>query len=202
MLCGGYSILLLHVFRYFLEQNRGFALKMVSDVRDGFIDANKSRTSRLHCGVHRPFYTHPRNYTRTQSATHNKWHVQYKHNSAIPCLFIFGSDCTYSSLPSSDLRFLWPWGTLSITWTPWSLAEIKRCSEQPTAFCRARKTVTDPHWLTRCVVLSYCVLISVPVYHAGLFFYSEDRRLGSTETSVNIYQATRPYTPEHAVCWI
>ena len=108
MLCGGYSILLLHVFRYFLEQNRGFALKMVSDVRDGFIDANKSRTSRLHCGVHRPFYTHPRNYTRTQSATHNKWHVQYKHNSAIPCLFIFGSDCTYSSLPSSDLRFLWP----------------------------------------------------------------------------------------------
>ena len=72
----------------------------------------------------------------------------------------------------------------------------KRCSKQTTAFCRTGNAITASHWLSRSVVLSCSVLISVPVYHAGLLFYSTtDAQVPPKRQSLP-GQATRPYMPE------
>jgi len=167
----------------------GFALKMVSDVRDGFTDPNKSRTSRLYCGVHRPFYTHPRNYTHSLVTAVNGTYIQIQSRSSV---LIYLWQRRYCSLPLSDFRFLWRWGTLSsIILTPWSLAEIKRCSEQPTAFRRADKTITVPH----CVVPSYSVPISAPCLLRQLVLQFRRQTLRFNR---NVGQYLPGYTSLHA----
>ena len=110
--------------------------------------------------------------------------------------------CAYLSLagtvqlPSpSDLRFLWLWGTLpSIIWTPLSLVGIKRCSEQPTAFCRTDNAVTVSHWLTSYVVLSYSVPISVPCLSRRLILLFRRQMLRFLR---NVGQSLPGYTSLH-----
>jgi hypothetical protein len=82
----------------------------------------------------------------------------YKHNSALPCLFIFGSDSTAPFLLQTHVAVR---HTL-LNHMPWSLVEIKRCSEQPTALCRGDNAVPFWHRVTRSVARSCSVPISIP----------------------------------------
>ena len=141
--------------------------------------------------MHRPFCTHPHNYT--QSGNRNKWNV--------PTILLFRAYLSLAATvqPLSSLR---PEILVAVRHTLLNYMNAvksgrnKRCSKQTTAFCRTGNAITASHWLSRSVVLSCSVLISVPVYHAGLLFYSTtDAQVPPKRQSLP-GQATRPYMPE------